>query len=336
MSSFETFEAGDVALQSDITLRDTKLVYKTYGVLNAAKDNVIVYPTRYGGTHEDNEYLIGSDMALDPKKYFIVVPNLLGAGLSSSPANTPEPFNKSRFPGVTIYDNVHLQHRLLSEVFGIDRVALVVGWSMAAQQAYQWACLYPDKVERIAPFCGAAKTTPHTYVFLEGVKAALTADAAWNEGWYDSPPERGLRAIGRVWSGWALPQVFYRREMFKQMGYASVEDFLVGYWEAVFLHRDANNSLALIWTWQHCDLSANEIYHGDFEKALGAIQAKAIVMPGKTDLYFPPEDNAYEVDHMPNAELRVIPSDWGHYAGSGRDPDDLKFIDEALKELLSS
>ncbi|MDH3689645.1 MAG: alpha/beta fold hydrolase [Gammaproteobacteria bacterium] len=336
MSDFDTFEAGDVVLQSGITLRDTKLVYKTYGTLNADKNNVIVYPTRYGGTHEDNEYLIGKGMALDPQKFFIVIPNLLGAGLSSSPSNTPPPFNKGRFPGVTIYDNVRVQYRLMSEFFGIDTIALVVGWSMAAQQAYQWGCLYPDQVERIAPFCGAAKTTNHTYVFLEGVKAALTADSAWNEGWYDRPPERGLRAMARVWSGWALPQAFYRREMYRQMGYSSLEDFLIGYWEAVFLHRDANNILALIWTWQHCDLSANEIYHNEFEKALNAIKAKAIVMPGQTDLYFPPEDNAYEVGHMPNAELRVIPSDWGHYAGSGRGPDDLAFIDKALKQLLSS
>lgn len=336
MLDCDVFEAGDVLLQSGITLRETKLAYKTYGALNSDKSNVILYPTRYGGSHVDNEYLIGRGMALDPERYFIIVPNMLGAGVSSSPSNTPEPFNKARFPGVTIYDNVQLQHRLLSEFFGIERIALAVGWSMAAQQVYQWAALYPDQVERLAPFCGAAKTTPHTHVFLEGVKAALTADSAWQDGWYDQPPARGLRAMARTWAGWALPQPFYRRELFKQMGYSSVEDFLVGYWEGAFLHRDANNMLAMIWTWQHCDLSANDTFGGDFEGALGAIKARAIIMPGHTDLYFPPEDNAYEVSHMPNAELRVIPSDWGHYAGSGRDASDLSFLDHALRELLGS
>ena len=338
MREAKTFEAGNVLLQSGITLRDAKLVYQTYGELDRERDNVIVYPTRYGGTHADNEYLIGEGMALDPSRYFIVVPNLFCNGLSSSPSNTPAPFNQARFPDCTILDNVRVQHRLVTEVFGIERIALVVGWSMAAQQAFHWGAVYPDMVERIAPYCGASKTTPHTFVFLEGVKAPIMADTAWNGGWYERAPERGLRACARTWAGWALSQAFYRKEMFREMdaGFSSVEDFLVGYWEGAFLHRDANDMLALMWTWQHCDVSDNELYQGDFHRALAGIEARAIVMPGSTDLYFPVEDNAHEVEHMANAELRVIESDWGHYAGSGRDPTDLAFLDAALKELLAA
>lgn len=338
MTDYEVFEAGDVLLQCGITLRGAKLAYKTHGKLNAARDNVIVFPTRYGGTHVDNEVLIGEGMAFDPSRYFIVVPNLFNNGLSSSPSNTPPPFNQARFPLVTIYDNVRVQHRLLTEVYGVERIALAAGWSMGAQQAFHYGALYPDQVERIAAFCGAAKTTPHTFVFLEGVAAPLMADAAWNQGWYQSPPERGLRACARTWAGWALSQAFYRKRMFHDMdaGFSSLEDFLVGYWEGAFLHRDANDMLAMMRTWQHCDISANDRYHGDFEAALGAIRARAFVLPGSTDLYFPTEDNAYEVAHMPNAELRVIESDWGHYAGSGRDPADLQFLDDALKELLAA
>ena len=90
-----------------------------------------------------------------------------------------------------------------------------------------------------------------------------------------------------------------------------------------------------IWTWRHADIGANALYGGDFDKALGAIKAKAIVMPGQTDIYFPPEDSAYEVEHMPNAEYRPIPSIWGHWAGGGRNPADVAFIDKALKDLLA-
>ena len=71
--------------------------------------------------------------------------------------------------------------------------------------------------------------------------------------------------------------------------------------------------------------------------ALGAIRAKAILMPASTDLYFPPEDNAIEAVAMPNAELRVIDTWWGHFAGGpGTSPDDIKILDDALKELLAS
>ena len=245
MVDYEVFELGDVALQSGATLREAKLAYKTYGTLNADKSNVIVYPTWYSGQHYDNEWLIGEGMALDPEKYFIIVPNMFGNGLSSSPSNMPSPYDRARFPHVTFYDNVAVQHRLVTEKFEIEKIA-VIGWSMGAGQTYQWGVSYPDMVERIFPFCGSAKTSLHNIVFLEGVKVAIQTDAAWQEGWYSEQPNKGLRAVGRVYAGWGLSQAFYREELFIKMGYSSLEDFLVAFWEGFFLRKDANNLLAML------------------------------------------------------------------------------------------
>src|SRR5699024_2272485 len=116
---YKTFNLGDITLQSEKTLPNAFLAYKTYGRLSEKKDNVIIYPTAFGDQHVQNKWLIGRGMALDPEKYFIIIPNLLGNGLSSSPSNTPPPFNHENFPQVTIYDNVNLQHRLVTEKFGI-------------------------------------------------------------------------------------------------------------------------------------------------------------------------------------------------------------------------
>lgn len=337
-ADYEVYELGDVVLQRGATLRDCKLAYKTYGTLNAKRDNVIVYPTWYSGQHYDNEWLIGEGMALDPSRYFIIVPNMLGNGLSSSPSNTPEPYNAARFPKVTPYDNVRLQHRLLTEKFGIETLKLAVGWSMGAMQSFHWGAMYPEMVERIAPFCGSAKCSRHNFVFLEGVKAALTADAAFEHGWYKEKPQRGLRAMARVYAGWGFSQAFYREELdLKEMGYSSLEDFLVAFWEGFFLPKDANNLLTMLWTWQNGDISDNELYGKDFPAALSAIKAKAYVMPGQTDLYFPPEDSAFEVEHMPNADLIQVPSIWGHFAGGpGVNPSDVQFLDTHLKDLLAN
>ena len=335
MADCEFFELGDVLLQSGLTLRGARLAYKTYGELNAAKDNVIVFPTFFGSQHTGNEPMIGEGMALDPRNYFIVVPNLFGNGLSSSPSNTPAPYDRARFPGITYYDNIMCQHRLITERFDVDRIALVCGFSMGAQQSYHWGALFPDMVERIAPWCGSARTSRHNFVFLEGVKAALTADDAWRGGWYDRPPSKGIRAMARVYAGWGPSQAFYRERVYFDIGFSSVEDFLVASWEGRFLEQDANDLLAMVSTWQNGDTSDNQRYEGDFESALGAIKAKALVMPSQTDQYFPPEDNEIEVGHMPDAEMRPIPSIWGHIAGGpGRNPEDTKFIDRALKELL--
>ena len=223
-----------------------------------------------------------------------------------------------------------------TEVFGIERIKLVTGWSMGALQTFHWGCLYPDMVERIVPTCGSAKCSRHNFVFLEGVKAALTADDAWKGGWYDAPPTKGIRAMARVYAGWGFSQTFYSVEEDLKLGFASLEDFLVGFWEGFFIHKDANNLLTMLWTWQNGDIGDNELYGGDIKKALAGIKAKAIVMPGRTDLYFPTEDSEIEVANMPNAELRVFESYYGHFASSSLNPADVAFQNKAIKEILAS
>jgi homoserine O-acetyltransferase len=331
-----SFALGDLVLQCGLTLRGAFIRYKTYGSLAPDRSNVIVYPTSYSAQHTDIEWLIAPDRILDPSRYFIVIPNMFGNGLSSSPSNTPAPFDRGRFPTVTATDNVRAQRRLMTELFGVDTVKLVYGWSMGGQQAYHWGALYPDKVERICVLCGSAKTAPHNKVFLEGVRATLTADAAFVDGWFERQPVRGLRAMGRVYAGWALSQSFYREELWRGLGYASLEDFLISNWEGNYLRRDANNLLCQLRTWQDSDISANEHYGGDLPRALGAIAAKALIMPGETDLYFQVEDNWREVKHLRRGELRPIPSIWGHRAGNPLgNPTDERFIAQAVRELLA-
>ena len=98
MPDYQIFEAGDVVLQSELTYRGARLAYKTYGTLNNSRSNVILYPTSYGAQHYDLEWAIGEGEALDPTKYFIIIPNMFANGLSSSPSNTPPPFDRARYP----------------------------------------------------------------------------------------------------------------------------------------------------------------------------------------------------------------------------------------------
>jgi homoserine O-acetyltransferase len=328
-----SFHAGDVVLRSGITLPEVEIVYATHGRLSAARDNVIVFPTRFGGTDADNEYLIGPGHALDPERWFIVVPNMLGNGVSTSPSNAAAALAGARFPLVTQADNVDLQARLLREVFEVERIQLAVGWSMGGQQAYHWAAMFPELVERLAVICGAARTAPHTHVFLEGMRAALCADPVWSAEEGAVPPARGLRALGRAWAGWALSQAWYRRAGWEELGYTTLEDFLVRYWEGMYLSRDAGNIVAMIRTWQSCDVGV--VCDGDYEAAMRAIEARTVVIPGRTDLYFPPEDSEAEVALLADARLEVIPSDWGHYAGGGRAAEDTAFIDRRVEALLA-
>ncbi|SEM87280.1 homoserine O-acetyltransferase [Terribacillus saccharophilus] len=335
MKNYEIFNLGDVSLQSGMTLPNAFLAYKTYGKLNEKKDNVIVYPTAFGDQHTNNEWLIGKGMALDPQKYFIIVPNLLGNGLSSSPSNTPAPYDKANFPQVTIYDNVQLQYRLITEKFGIQKIALVVGWSMGGLQSFQWGVSHPEMVNRIASFCGNAKTWPQTYVVLNGLKAALLASVGSDSTKLNQLTSQDMRAVGRVYAGWGLSQTFYKEELYREMGFNSLEDFSVGVWENSFMNMDPHNVLSMLWTGQHADISANSNYNGEFDEALKSIKAITYIMPGSTDLFCTAEANEYEAKFIPNVEYHPIKSVWGHFAGRGINSTDNAFIDNKLKRLMT-
>lgn len=330
------FSPGDWPLQSGEVLRDARLRYLQIGQLNAARDNLIVLPTYYGGTHHGNLPLIGATGPLDPDRYCIVIPNLLGNGQSTSPSNAHHSQRGPDFPATSLYDNVMLQHQLVDQCFEGASIALVAGWSMGGMQALQWACLYPDQVKRVASICATARCWPHNYVFLEGVKAALTCDSAWLQGRYIAPPTAGLEAFGRVYAGWAYSQAFFRKELYRELGFNSLEA-LLQYWEDDHLEQDANNLLSVLHTWQHGDISANAVWNSDFSAALRAIKAKCLIMPSSTDLYFTSEDAGYEAEQIPNAEFKPLESDWGHCAGApGRNPADTCEILDALSELLNA
>lgn len=335
MSDCEIFDLGPLVLQRGITLPTAHLAYKTYGTLAADASNAVLYPTSYGAHHTDIDWLVGPGRVLDPTRYFIIIPNQLGNGLSTSPSNLPEPFGPGRSPIFTHWDNVHAQERLLRERFGIVSLALAYGWSMGGQQALHWGAIFPDRVAAICAICTSARTSPHNKVFLDGIRATLTADGAWRDGCFVERPVRALRAFGRVYAGWAMSQAFYREQVWSSVGFASLEDYLVRAWEGNFLRRDAHDLLSMIDTWVQSDISDNSLYNGDLRKALGAIRARSIIMPSTTDLYFTVADSEAETALMPHAQLRPIPSIWGHRAGNPvQSPQDESMLRSAVDDLL--
>jgi len=333
---YEKYELGTISLLSGEKLDAAFLIYKTYGKLNKNKDNVVVLPTFYTGSHQRNEGFFGIGRAIDPEKHFVVSINMFGNGFSSSPSNTPAPQDGPRFPHISLWDNIACQYKLLTEHLGIDRIALVTGWSMAGCQSYQWAAQYPDFVDAILPFCASAKTSIHNHVFLEGVKAALVADKNWNNGDYKSPPVAGLKAFGRVYAGWAFSQDFFREELFKKLGFKTVEELLQDWGSDHVKNWDANNLLAKLKTWQTADISSGPIYNNDFQKALKSIKARTILMPCNQDLYFRTKDNEFEAKYIPNSVLKPIDSPFGHCAANpGNDKNFELQLDKNISELLN-
>lgn len=194
---YQTHDLGDFVLEGGGKIRGLRLAFATFGTLNAEKSNAILFPTWYSGTSKIlEEAYVGPGRALDPSRYFIVLVNQIGNGLSSSPSNTSSPFDGPRFPRPSIGDDVEAQRRLLVDLFGIERLALVLGGSMGAQQAWEWAVRFPQGVARIAPIAGTAKATTHNQLLVDGFIEAITCDPSY---------ARGLVRRARSASGSASP-----------------------------------------------------------------------------------------------------------------------------------
>lgn len=333
MSDLKFFSIDGVGLTGIDQCPEFKLGYTVHGSLNSQANNAIVFPTYYTGTHEDNERLIGSGKALDTDQYFIIVPNLFGNGISSSPSNTNSPFDGPRFPTITIHHNVVAQHQLLTYL-GVRRLRLAIGWSMGGLQSYHWCVHQPEMVENALIICATAKASTHNRVFLEGVKAALITDQTFNSGNYIQAPESGLKAFARVYAGWAYSQAFFRHKRYRELGFESAEALLRD-WEEDHLNHDANDLLCALKTWQLADVGTHPSFYGDTTAALKSIRSRIWLMPCEQDLYFRHEDNRNELAHLGNAAYHGYQSDFGHCsAGPGRFESETALIEDTIRAIL--
>ena len=322
--------------ESGVVLPEARIVYGTYGQLNAAGDNAVLLPSHYMADMHGYGWLVGPGKALDPKKLFLITSELFGNGRSSSPSNTAEPFHGPRFPVTTIRDNVEAVHRMLTEQLHVRHLKAVIGFSMGAQQAFHWSVSYPDFMDRIVATSGTAKTYGHGIVRLESQITALTLDPAFNGGDYTSPPTKGIQAFSMVWTAWLFSQEWWRQELWRtnpSLGSNFAE--VVEHFRTNFIPgADANNLILQMRTWEQHDVGNTAPFHGDSAAALRSIKVPVLYMPSETDLYFPVTDARYEAAFIPHCALVPIPSLWGHPAGAGVSPADGKFLNERISAFL--
>lgn len=198
------------------TVKNVKVGYETYGVLNAEKSNAILVAHFFSGTsHAAGKYaatdklpgywddLIGPGKAVDTTKYFVIAsdtlvnlntgdPKVTTTGPATIDAATGKPYGMS-FPLVTIGDFVRVQKALVDS-FGITKLHAVMGASMGGLQTYEWAATYPDMVLRAIPVIAAPEPSPWLIAWLNVWAAPITVDQNWNGGDYygKTPPTAGL------------------------------------------------------------------------------------------------------------------------------------------------
>lgn len=333
---FSVYDLGSLVLESGETLRGAKLAYRTFGTLNGDKSNAILVTTWFSGTGKVmQDVYVGTGHALDPSRYFIVIVDQLGSGVSSSPQNMAPPQAMAKFPKLSIGDDVRAQRRLMTEVFGIERLALAVGGSMGGQQVYEWAVAHPQMVERAAVIAATARISLHQRVFVETLKEAITSDPAWHGGWYAKGADvrDGMDRMSRIvaTAGWSAE--FYSHERWRSVvGMSSLDDFINGVMKAYFEPMDPNVLLCQMHKWQRADVSRHA--GGDLAAALARISAKTMILPISHDMFFPPQECEADCALIPGAFFGVIQSPEGHMGLNGFEPGYMAQVDRYLAELL--
>ncbi|RDW82078.1 homoserine acetyltransferase like protein [Coleophoma cylindrospora] len=311
-----------------------KLAYRSFNP--AGTKGTVLIPTCYGG--RINSTLNFTTGAL--QDYQVIVVAMLGNGESSSPSNDPAfPLTKPG-PSVQYEDDVHAQYQLVTERFGLQQLEAVIGFSMGGQQAYYWSVMHGSGpapfLKNAVVICSSAKTSGHNYAFLEGPISALEVAGDYAGGAYrthGTKPREGLRAFGRAYAGWLTSAEWFRQELWRKLGAASLQDWLhpevAGYesW-------DAENLLALARKWQGGDIGKVGGGGQGYEKALQGIQARVLLMPSMTDQYFWWRDSEREMEHLQHGVFRPIDTAWGHIAGGGANPVDAKWIDGEIATFL--
>lgn len=327
--------------ESGVVLPEAHIVYGTYGHLNADASNAVLCPSHYMAELHGYEWLMKTSAypngALDTGKLFVITTELFGNGRSSSPSNTPEPFHGPRFPVMTIRDNVNAVHQLLTEQLHITHLKAVIGFSMGAQQAFQWAVSYPTFMDRVVATSGTAKTYGHGIVRNEGQILAIQTDAAYMDGDYKAEPVKGIQAFSLMWTGWLFSQPWWREELWRSDSKpgTTLQQYIDSMRTNFIPGADANDLILQLRTWSSNDVGATPGFHGDEKKALASIQVPFLYMPSATDMYFPVTDARYEAPYIPHVTLLPIPSLWGHPAGAGASPADKDFLNRNIAAFLA-
>lgn len=265
---------GDFRLESGEVIRDCRLGYRTFGRLDAAKSNAVLFPTWFTGTTNDLIDQIGPGKLVDSTIYYVIAVDALGNGVSSSPSNSAlQP--RMRFPRFSIRDMVNGQHRLVTEVLGLKRLRAVLGISMGGMQTFQWAVSYPEFMARAIPVVGSPRLTSYDLLLWQAELHAIESAADWNNGEYTSVPVAGMRTVADIHSlNLTTPQ--HRAAETSPQGFPK---FLATTEEETMRGFDANNWVRQLQAMMGHDVAAG----GSLEQAAGRVRARMLVVVGLQD-----------------------------------------------------
>ncbi len=311
---------GEFVLENGEALHDVEIAFRTWGdPSNAAERTILVCHALTGSADVEAWWprIIGAGSAFDPAHDFIVCANILGSCYGTTGPVSFKPGTRTRyradFPRVSVRDMVELQRMLLDEL-GVERIELVTGPSLGGMQALEWAAMYPERVGSVVPIGVGGQHSAWCIGISEAQRAAIEADPNWNEGYYgdETPPERGLAAARMMavctYRSWQSFDERFGRDRHNASQY-QVQSYLRHQGVKINHRFDANAYVTLTHAMHTHDLARGR---GEFEQVLGSIPQPALVVSVSSDALYPPAEQRYLADLLPNAQYEILDCPHGH------------------------
>ena len=312
-------ELGDLPLTSGEVIEDLQVGYRTFGTLNAERDNAIVLLTWFGGQSEQVAGLVGSEGMLDPSRHFVIVVDALANGVSSSPSNSiKQP--RMAFPIFSMADMVAANRQLLKAEFELDHVQALVGVSMGGMQVFEWLLQDPAFAESAIIIQGSPRLTPYDLLLWQSTFEAIRRDPAWDGGNYRQQPARRALYYIAMLSGQSPEMI--NRQLSRQQVLAMLED------QTPVEGFDANDHLRQVEAMLRHDVTRD--FANDLGRAAAAVQSRVLYVWNAEDRVVRPEPGLTFAKAM-DAEVLELPGHCGHAAYAC----ELPMLRQAVGEFLA-
>ena len=295
---------GNFQLESGQTIHDLRIGYRTIGKPNGQKSNVVIFPTWFTGTTGELLDLVGPGKLVDSSKYYVILMDALGDGVTTSPSNSKaQP--RMQFPEFNIRDMVKSQHELVSRVLGIHHVHAVIGISMGGMQTFQWMVSYPNFMDEAIPIVGSPQMTSYDLLLWTAELHAIENSDDWDHGNYTSPPTGAMNTVADIHT-LNLTTPTYRVNHTTHAGFGK---FLAETQKATLKSFDAND-----WVRQLQAMIADDVskpFGGSMEEAAATVHAHVLVVPSVQDHMVNPIP-ALNFAKLIHARVFKLTSDCGH------------------------
>lgn len=313
------FHTASFPLELGAQLPGLEICYHSYGKLNAERSNVIWVCHALTASSDPVDWwpgMVGSGLAFDTDKYFVVCANIIGSCYGSSGPlsinpSTSQPYYSS-FPDITIRDMVQA-HILLRKHLQIQKIHLLVGGSMGGYQCLEWAVMEPTIIQQLFLLATSASESAWGIAIHTAQRLALSADATWREMTADAG-KNGIKAAR------AIGMITYRNYGIMQQKQTDPDPEKTTRFKASsYIHHQAEKLAARFNAYSYWLLSnamdSHQLSRGRSKtlvQMLESIRQKTLIIGISSDILCPVQEQELMAQHMPNASLCIIHSDYGH------------------------